>query len=201
MKNKYQDFNEFIHSLPDGERQEIAQYCDKHDIKGNPILEQLLMREYQAGKVVTELKNGVGGYIEDFKNQLTSLAKTYQEQIGNTNKAQVEIVSKFTETLVNKLNEVVAIGHRQLGESVAAHQRALDKYLEQKMTDVEESFKAERNTVLKGFMNIVKGELKPVVREAFKAQTNRFTLQVTLRDIAIVLASLGIWNLVALMLK
>ena len=85
MTKKYQDFNDFIHSLPDGERQEIAQYCDKHDIKGNPILEQLLMREYQAGKVVTELKNGVAGYIEDFKNHFLSCKKELKEELVTLN--------------------------------------------------------------------------------------------------------------------
>lgn len=201
----YESFGKYLNTLKNEDGEAILKYLLSSPIIGNPVLEELFMREQSAVFQLMVHDQAYGVFREDIDNWIAGLEPRFQgaaqeffdgitDFVGDAAKVLNQTGQKISTdlvqaqaTLVTETSKVIAAGAVQLKAALDAHAGELEARL-------SATAESERKKVVKALVDSLNAKLDPHVEKAFNSSTDKFRLKTIARDIGVVLIAFCIYS-------
>lgn len=188
----YENFTKYLNSLKSEDSEAILGYVLSSKIPGNPVLEELFMREQSAVFQLLVHNEAYGAFREDvdvwiagleprfqgaaeeFFNGLTDFVGDAAALLMKSGDQVAHDLVQAQATLVTETGKVIQAGAVQLKAALDAHAQEKMAELQAYAESERKSLEAERKRVAKVLVDRFDETIAPHIKKSFLASTDEF---------------------------
>jgi|GEM_PF-2662592 len=186
----YESFSKYLSTLKPEESEKVLDYIQTHHILGNPMLEELFMREQSMVFQLLCHEEAASA----FRSRMDEWMDSLEPRLMETATEFFEGLSEFTREQKHEVMKVFTTGSAMQKEAMDRHAADLAALAKKHQDNLTAAANEERTRVAAALVQALNNKLDPHVEKAFRASADKFRALTILRDVAVVLGAFCIYS-------